>query len=69
MDVADFDKVIRIDGLRVEFEHGWGLVRESHTSASLTFRFEAECQDSLESIKQRFRQLIRRAGIDQAAPF
>ncbi len=47
-----------LDGLRVDFEHSWGLVRASNTEAALTLRFEARDSESLESIKDQFRALI-----------
>ena len=46
---------ITIDGLRVNFPYGWGLVRPSNTSTYLTLRFEADTVDNLEKIKQKFR--------------
>lgn len=49
-----------IDGLRVDFEKGWGLVRASNTSAALTFRFEAETQEELDKIKKVFKQEIHK---------
>jgi len=52
--------VSTIDGLRVDFEKGWALVRASNTSAALTFRFEAETQDTLEKIQKVFKQEIYR---------
>lgn len=45
-----------IDGLRVDFAEGWGLVRASNTSPVLTLRFQAVSRDELESIKQQFKQ-------------
>ena len=55
---ADFDEaqVINIDGLRVEFKDGWGLVRASNTTPSLVLRFEAEDEQGLERIKQLFKE-------------
>ena len=54
---AQFDdgEVITIDGVRVNFSNGWGLVRASNTVPGLTLRFEAETED-LEQIKQQFIQ-------------
>ena len=49
-------QVITLDGLRVEYPSGWGLIRASNTSANLTLRFEADDDKSLEDIKQRFRR-------------
>jgi phosphomannomutase/phosphoglucomutase len=47
-------KVNTIDGLRVEYAHGWGLIRASNTSAYLTMRFEAENREELARIKKLF---------------
>ena len=44
-------KVITIDGARIIFEHGWGLVRASNTQAILVSRFEADSSEHLDSIK------------------
>lgn len=49
-----------IDGLRVDYTKGWGLVRASNTSPALTLRFEAESPEALEKIQQIFkRELIK----------
>jgi len=50
--------VITIDGVRVEYQDGWGLVRASNTSPCLVARFEARNQSSLERIKKMFRQQL-----------
>lgn len=67
-ETADFidATVIDIDGLRVEFSDGWGLVRASNTTPSLTLRFEADSQEAMEKIQQRFRHLINtvKPGLD-----
>ena len=44
--------VITIDGARIEFEHGWGLVRASNTQALLVMRFEADSPAHLEDIEE-----------------
>ncbi len=44
-------KVIRIDGARILFEHGWGLVRASNTQAILVLRFEADSDEHLQEIR------------------
>jgi phosphomannomutase/phosphoglucomutase len=49
-------EIITLDGLRVEYAHGWGLIRASNTSANLTLRFEADNSQSLADIKHRFSQ-------------
>lgn len=44
--------VIDVDGARVLFDGGWGLVRASNTQPVLVLRFEAESQDRLDAIKK-----------------
>jgi phosphomannomutase/phosphoglucomutase len=51
----DFKKVVDINGARVTFEDGWGLVRASSNLPVLVLRFEAKTQDRLDEIKTLFR--------------
>jgi phosphomannomutase/phosphoglucomutase len=44
-------KVIDIDGVRVLFDDGWGLVRASNTQPALVLRFEALSQNRLQEIR------------------
>ena len=44
-------EVIDIDGVRVLFDDGWGLVRASNTQPALVLRFEAMAKDRLDEIK------------------
>ena len=53
-------EVIDIDGARVLFRDGWGLVRASNTQPVLVLRFEAESEDALERIKRLFMDKIER---------
>jgi phosphomannomutase/phosphoglucomutase len=46
--------IIDIDGIRIEFEKGWGLLRASNTSPVLVLRFEAETEEELIKIKNIF---------------
>jgi phosphomannomutase/phosphoglucomutase len=57
---ADFTsgKVNTMDGIRVDFSNGWGLVRASNTGPALTARFEADTQENLEIIQDEFRAQI-----------
>ena len=57
---ADFDgaDIITIDGMRVNFPQGWGLIRPSNTTPCLVLRFEADSEAALEEIKAKFRQEI-----------
>jgi phosphomannomutase/phosphoglucomutase len=52
---------ILIDGLRIEYQDGWGLVRASNTSPALLLRFEASTGAALDQIQQKFKALIHRA--------
>jgi phosphomannomutase/phosphoglucomutase len=45
------NNVITIDGARISFENGWGLVRASNTQAMLVLRFEANTKPRLEAIR------------------
>jgi len=53
--------IFDLDGARVSFEGGWGLVRASNTEPALTTRFEAASPERMEEIRQDFMQ--RLAGI------
>ncbi len=46
------NEVITIDGARILFEHGWGLVRASNTQAILVLRFEADSEQNLKKIRE-----------------
>jgi phosphomannomutase/phosphoglucomutase len=45
---------VTIDGLRVDFDDGWGLIRASNTTPKLVLRFEAKTPSKLEEIKNMF---------------
>jgi phosphomannomutase / phosphoglucomutase len=62
-------RLIRLDGLRVEFPHGWGLVRASNTTPSLTLRFEADDAAALAEIQNRFRGRLLAVRADLVLPF
>ena len=66
IEAADFEDatITTIDGLRVDFTDGWGLVRASNTEPSLSLRFEADNQESLEDIKVAFRELLQETRKD-----
>ena len=42
--------MVELDGVRVAFPHGWGLVRASNTRPALTLRFEADSEAGLAEI-------------------
>ncbi len=60
---------ITIDGLRVEFFDGWGLVRASNTTPSLIFRFEGDNESALKRIKLQFHDLILSQDPSLVLPF
>jgi phosphomannomutase/phosphoglucomutase len=43
--------IITIDGLRIEFNDGWGLIRPSNTTSVLVMRFEADSEEVLQRIE------------------
>lgn len=49
---AQTNEVITIDGARILFENGWGLVRASNTQAILVLRFEADSEENLNKIRE-----------------
>lgn len=58
-----------LDGLRVEYEDCWGLIRSSNTSASIGLRFEATSEKRLEEIKQLFRNVFHNIDVELPLPF
>ena len=52
-------KIIDIDGVRIEFEDSWALVRASNTGPNLTIRFEAKTKERLEELNNEFKNLIK----------
>lgn len=57
---ARTNKVITIDGARIIFDHGWGLVRASNTQAILVLRFEADSDGALKEISEVVTQRVSR---------
>ncbi|MHB1100155.1 MAG: phosphomannomutase/phosphoglucomutase, partial [Burkholderiales bacterium] len=62
-------EVIKLDGLRVEYEDGFGLARSSNTTPVIVLRFEADSDDSLKRIQEDFRRVILRAKPAAVLPF
>jgi phosphomannomutase/phosphoglucomutase len=56
-------RVIDLDGARVEFGDGWGLVRASNTQPALVVRFEARTPERLAEIRALFMEPLRRLGV------
>jgi phosphomannomutase/phosphoglucomutase len=55
------NKVVAIDGARIKFDHGWGLVRPSNTQAMLVLRFEADTKENLEAIRSEVESAVAAA--------
>lgn len=51
-------KIVSIDGVRVEFEKGWALLRASNTTPCLVLRFEADDAEALEAIRSKFMEVV-----------
>ena len=51
---------ITIDGLRINFKNGWGLIRASNTTPKLVLRFEGNSQSDLEAIQKDFMNELSR---------
>lgn len=58
-----------IDGLRVDYEDGWGLVRASNTTPTLVLRFEAESEAALHRIQKDFKRLMLQLEPNLNIPF
>jgi len=56
--------ITTIDGIRADYDKGWGLVRASNTTPSLVIRFEADNESVIEEIKNDFRQQMKKAKPD-----
>ena len=61
-------KASTIDGIRVDYPDGWGLVRASNTTPVLVLRFEAETQQALDRIREHFQQHLYQVDQDLTIP-
>jgi len=60
-------KVTTLDGVRVDFADGWGLVRASNTTPMLILRFEADTEEAMERIQSLFKDQL--SNIDNSLQF
>ena len=51
---------IELDGARVNFPHGWGLVRASNTQPVLVTRFEADSAEALAAIREEMETPLKK---------
>ena len=62
-------KITTIDGLRADFDDGWGLVRASNTTPVLVLRFDADSESALERIQDDFKQQMLAINEHLELPF
>ena len=58
-----------LDGVRVDYPKGWGLIRASNTTPVLVLRFEADTEEELARIRQVFHEQLQRVAPDLSLPF
>ena len=69
--LAEFDNCqkIDIDGLKVIYDDGWGLIRCSNTTSCVVLRFEADNKNSMNRIKSKFRDAMLKIDKNLEIPF
>ncbi|MBM4189859.1 MAG: phosphomannomutase/phosphoglucomutase [Betaproteobacteria bacterium] len=65
----DAERIIDIDGLRVEYADGFGLMRASNTTPVIVIRFEADNATALQRIQNTFRRLLLATAPHLQLPF
>ncbi|TCJ17090.1 phosphomannomutase/phosphoglucomutase [Parasulfuritortus cantonensis] len=71
-DTARFDgarEIIALDGLRVEYPDGFGLMRASNTTPVVVLRFEANDDAALARIQEQFRRVLLAAAPELRLPY
>jgi len=68
---ADFSgaDISTIDGMRVNYAEGWGLIRPSNTTPCLVLRFEANTEALLKEIQNTFKQQLLKMDDSLKLPF
>lgn len=68
---SEFDgaKITTIDGLRADYDDGWGLVRASNTTPSLVVRFEADSDEAIAKIQSAFSDAMKAVDKSIEIPF
>ncbi len=61
--------LVKIDGVRVDYPDGWGLLRASNTTPNLIARFEGDDDAALERVMQRFREQLHNVEPGLSIPF
>ena len=68
-DFSDADDISTIDGMRVTWSNGWGLVRPSNTTPCLVLRFEADDEAGLLDVQKKFKKQIMAVNSNLDLPF
>jgi phosphomannomutase/phosphoglucomutase len=55
-----YDKVVTIDGVRIDFSDSWALIRASNTSPKIRLTVQAKNQERLQKLKEEMMALIAR---------
>jgi phosphomannomutase/phosphoglucomutase len=66
---TDAKEIITLDGLRVEYDYGFGLARPSNTTPVIVLRFEADSETGLQRIQDDFRRIFQQAAPHLKLPF
>ncbi|MEO8143306.1 MAG: phosphomannomutase/phosphoglucomutase, partial [Betaproteobacteria bacterium] len=66
---AAASRVLTIDGVRAEYEDGFGLARASNTSPVIVLRFEGNTAQALARIQEEFRRVLQPLKSDAALPY
>ncbi len=66
---TDEKEILTIDGLRVEYADGFGLMRPSNTTPVIVLRFEADTVAALQRIQEDFRKVLLGADSSLVLPF
>lgn len=62
-------EVTLIDGIRVDYADGWGLVRASNTTPCLVLRFEGKNKKAMATVQEKFREVLTELQADINLPF
>ena len=65
----DATEIIKIDGLRVEYKEGFGLMRASNTTPTIVLRFEADTEKKLQEIQDQFKSMLTEHISPEKIPF
>ena len=63
------NEIIKIDGLRVEYDYGFGLMRASNTTPVIVLRFEADSNKNLKLIHKDFKKILAHYVSQDKIPF